>query len=195
MSSWVENQRKETFLLYQRYLGLVLHFQDGSSYDYTLYNGGTRATLAAFLKKPKTEIAKFMQLKNKLSGITAEEFLFANARYDNLEINKLLLPDAMHKYRVWKLQYGEPEYFKESVTLQLQHMVNTLGPNTEIAAVATRILDMGNDRGLELLAWLLQENPIIITDLRREAEQNVLRKMLLTKVIKAQKFYSYLCLI
>lgn len=197
MSSWVENQQQEAFLLYRRYIGVGLHFKEGSSYDYTMYSGGTKLTLKAFLQKPKMEVAKFMQLKNKLRGVSVEEFLFAHARHGDLNINSLLSNNAMIFYKNWQALYGDKEAFHTHVSSQLRRIIqlNHWGPGMEMADAAEQILAIGEDRHVELLCWILQENPAIVTRVRTFAEQNIFQKMMLQKVTKAQKFYSYLCII
>lgn len=197
MSSWVDRQRQEAFNLYRRYIGVSLHFKAGSSYDYTLYNGGSRITLRSFLAKPPTEISKFVQLKNKLGGITPEEFLFVQARYDNLDINNLLDKKAFTLYEDWQSQYGANDTFVETVTEELHRWVGRVGivDNTEMRDVVLQLLDTQDDHNIEMIAWILQTSPNIVTDVRAGSEANVFRKLLLDKTIRIQKFYSYLCII
>jgi len=198
MSSWVENQQQEAFSLYRRYIGVSLHFKEGSSYDYTLYNGASKVTLKSFLQKPKSEILKFMQLKNKLIGISHEEFLFAQARYDNLYINNLLDSESMAIFKNWQGKYGDKDTFLVSGLEQLRRYTRlNLFDNeeTEIVDVVKSLLSNGEDRHLELICWLLQEHPKIGTEVRQAAESNIFQQMMLQKAIKVQRFYSYLCII
>jgi hypothetical protein len=197
MSTWVDRQRQEAFNLYRRYIGVSLHFKAGSSYDYTLYNGGSRITLRSFLQKSPGEISKFVQLKNKLSGITPEEFLFAQARYDNLNINNLLDRKAFNLYEDWHSQYGAADTFLETVTEELQRYVGLIGieDNTAIKDVVMQLLDTQDDHNIEMIAWILQTTPNIATDVRAGSEASVFRKMMLDRAIRVQRFYSYLCII
>lgn len=199
MSSWVENQQQEAFALYRRYIGVGLHFRDGADYDYTLYNGATRLTLSAFLKKPKPEILRFIKLSNRLKAkaVSHEEFLFANARHDNTDIFHLSEPEAMNTYRGWKDRYGDAETFLETVSGQLRTFLAAHpkeASSGDLRDVASALLLAGDDY-IEVTAWMLQNNQEIVTDVRVAAEENIFKKMMLTKVIRCQKFYSYLCLI
>lgn len=194
MSSWVDNQRQEAFLLYKRYLGIDLHFKDGTGYDYTLYNGATKATLSAFLKKPRTEILKFVQLNNRLRGLNQEEFLFANARYENLDLRYLMSPLALKTYNDWKVKFGEKELFLASVYYRWQTFSKSHPDEENPAEVVIKLLG-GDDDYLELIAYLLQGNPEIGTYVRAGAEANIFSKIALLKALKIQKFYSYFCII
>lgn len=191
MSSWVENQRQEAFQLYRRYLGITLHFKQGAGYDYTLYNGATKASMSAFLKKPPAEVAKFIQLSNRLKGINQEEFLFANARYGLLDVRDLMGPKSLQMYNSWKDMFGDEESFVGNVYDRFQ-AYSKLHPMSDIHP-ARLVLDLlgGDDDLIELAAWLLQKNPEITTQVRAEAEKNILQKLALDRVIKIQKFYSY----
>lgn len=194
MSSWLENQQQEAFRLYRRYLGISLHFRGGTGYDYTIYNGATRSTLAAFLRKPKTEIAKFIQLSNRLKGINQEEFLFANARYDNLDIQSLLNPEASSIYKIWKDRFGDRDLFLKTISDQFQMIKNSGKWEEEPDKMAISLLGR-DDLYIELIAWLLQNNQEIGTRVRMAAEQNILKRMMMLRVIRIQHFYSYLCII
>ncbi len=197
MSSWVENQQQAAFQLYRRYLGISLHFRGDTGYDYTMYNGATRATLASFLKKSKTEVAKFIQLNNRIKGINPEEFLFANARYDHLDIKQLLTAEATNIYEKWKSQYGDHDSYNLSVFNQLNRLNESYPGATlseEVERLVNRLLGL-DDSFVELIAWLLQRNPEIGTAVRVLADENIFKKMMLAKVQRVQKFYSYFCVI
>lgn len=194
MSSWVENQQREAFLLYKRYLGIDLHFRSGAGYDYTIYNGSTKSTLATFLKKPKIEIAKFIQLSNRLKGINQEEFLFANARYDNLNIQKLLGPEAVSIYKIWKHRYGDRESFVQTVFDQFNDLRKSGQWDDGPDRLAIRLLG-GDDLYVEPIAWLLQNHQEIGTVVRMASEENIIKKMMLTRIQRIQSFYSYFLII
>lgn len=197
MSSWVENQQQEAFAVYKRYVMVKLHFGPGDTYDYTLYNGASKITLRAFLAKTKPEKARFIQLANRLKGIPSEEFFFAQARYDNLELHKLLDTNALNIYRDWKEQFGDTDSFLQNAAgelrrFSLQALKESDSTLTETVAA---LLGSGDDRFIEPLAWILQSNPEIGTEVRVNAESNIIHKMRLERVIKIQKFYSYFCII
>jgi hypothetical protein len=197
MSSWIENQQQEAFAVYKRYVSVRLHFGPGSSYDYTTYSGANKITLRAFLAKTKPEKVKFIQLANRLRGISHEEFFFAQARYENLDIHKLLDVEALDIYKDWKEQYGDQDNFLMNAAGELRRFsLQAVGDSdsTLIETVAG-LLGSGDDRFIEPLAWILQSNPEIVTDVRVNAESNIIHKMRLERVIKIQKFYSYFCII
>jgi len=195
MSSWVDNQRQEAFLLWRRYLAMGLHFKPGSGFDYGLYSGATNATPAGFSRRPKEEIAKFIRLKNRLKskGWSDDEFLFANARYENLYVDKLLHDDAMWLYKEWKEVWGSEEAFEGSVK-HLLEKIDT-GCFGSVGEIVRSALSHNDQKWYELIAWLLQKNSNDVTGVRMEVEGNELFKIHLNRSIKIQKLYSYLCII
>lgn len=198
MSNWVDNAVIEAFSVYRRYLAMGLHFRSGSAYDYGLYGGKTNVTLASFKKKPKDEIRKFMGLNTRLKAeaINPDEFLFANARYgQHHSIEQLISKDAFWIYSNWNEHFGTPEKFDESIKkLILQAKADFTGFQTK-EQVTMFFLDQPDHKWLEVIAWILQKNPEIITSVKVACEESAMHKLVLERAIKVQKLYSFLCII
>lgn len=191
MSSWMENQHLEALNLYRRYLGIKLHFKDGSAYDYTLYGGSTSVTLQTFMKKPKQERLKFIQLKNKLCGINVDEFLFSNARVGNFDINQLLNKSSLIIHQHWKTSMGTPETFDKHVSMLLSDRSKFNSGFKTLGEIAIYLLSIGDSKYLEAVAWIFQKSPGIVTGVISEASKNIFIELNLHKMMKIQKFYSY----
>jgi hypothetical protein len=175
---------------------MSLHFKEGSNYDYTIYNGASKVSLKSFLTKPR-EVTSFIQLSNRIKGIVPEEFLFAQARHGNLCVNRLLDKDAMKIYNEWKGKYGDSGVFLENASAELKRfsLLPLEAAEADVTDILANLLATGEDCYIEPISWILQTYPSVGTDIRMRVADNVLYKMMLDKVIKMQRFYSYLCII
>lgn len=196
MSSWVDRQRQKGFILWKRYLAMGLHFKEGSSYDYGLYGGSTNVTMNAFLNRPADEKSCFIKLSNRLADeVRHDEFLFANIRKDGqLYHRKLLDARALDTYVDWKHKYGSKEAFSSSVKDVLSPLISTKKFPTLVDLVI-HLLDTNSEKVYEPIAFILQRNLNILTEVIESAESNILHKIHLQRSMKVQKLYSYLCII
>lgn len=196
MTSWIDQQRDQAFGIYRRYIAMSLHFKEGSNYDYTIYNGASKVTVKSFLAKPR-EVTQFVQLANRIRGIIPEEFLFAQARNDNLFVNKLLDKEAMGIYHGWKEKYGDSNAYLENASAELKRFSLTPLKAAEegVTDILANLLATGEERYLEPIAWILQTYPTVGTEIRMRVADNIIYKMMLDKAIKIQRFYSYLMII
>ena len=195
MSSWVANQRQAAFFLWRRYLAMGLHFRPASGFDYGLYSGATNATQAAFARRPKAEVLKFIQLNNRLGEINQDEFLFANARYEHLSIDKLLSKDSFWIHEKWKESYGDSAKFRATVKNLGKEFFATLNQATPLDQVVLKILDAHDQKWIELVAWILQNHIQDFAKIKAQVSDNILYKMQFDRIVKVQKLYSYLCII
>lgn len=200
MSLWVAKQRQEGFLLYRKYLAMMLHFKEGTDYDYALYGGNTNVTQAAFNKKPPTEVMKFINLNNKLKNndIRVDHFLLSNARKDEININQLLDREAFWNYENWNIKFGTKDSYEATVrSILIETEASKRG--TTLAEISLYLLTnyacRQADDHLESVAWILQRAPDCLEELTHLAEENVFKQLALQRVIKLKRIYGYLELI